>query len=82
MERQQPAGLCADEPGRQVWASTDGGATYTQVGRGHFGSDNNFQFSGTFSIGSKSSVMLKVQEVANWAKERHPMRPRYLTVTR
>ena len=30
-------------------------------GSGHFGSDNNFQFSGTFSIGNSSSV--KVQKV-------------------
>ena len=50
-------------PDVRVWASTDGGATYTQVGSGHFGSDNNFQFSGTFSIGSKTSVILKVQAV-------------------
>ena len=59
-------------PNVGVWASYDGGATYTQVGSGRFGSDNNFQFSGTFSIGSNLSVRLKVQAIANWGNGSGP----------
>jgi hypothetical protein len=66
----------------RVWASTDGGATYTEVARGRFGSDNNFRFSGTFSIGSKSSVILKVKEIASWANGSAPSGARYATVTK
>ena len=45
-----------------VWASTDGGP-YNPVGTGQFNKDNGFKFSGTFSIGNASSVILKVQAV-------------------
>ena len=69
-------------PNVGVWASYDGGATYTQVGSGRFGSDNNFQFSGTFSIGSSSSVMLKVQAIARWGNDAAPGDARYTTVTK
>src|SRR4051794_11500685 len=41
----------------RVWASYDNGTTFTQVGSGHFGSDNSFSFSGTFSAGAASTVV-------------------------
>ena len=40
----------------RVWVSTNGGATFTQVGSGHFGKDNDFTFSGTYAAGSAASV--------------------------
>ncbi len=69
-------------PDVSVWASTDGGATYTKVGSGHFGSDNGFKFTGTFAIGSKSSVKLRVQADAPWANGAAPGDTRYTTLTK
>ena len=49
--------------------------TFTQVGSGHFGRDNDFSFSGSFSAGSANSVVVKVQEVANWGNGTLRRRP-------
>ncbi len=66
----------------RVWASTDGGQTFTQVGSGHFGRDNDFSFSGSFAGGSANSVVVKVQEVANWGNGDAPAPARTITVTK
>jgi hypothetical protein len=66
----------------RVWASYDNGASYTQVGSGHFGTDNGYSFAGTFSAGSAASVVVKVQEVARWASGDSPGPPRYVTATK
>lgn len=66
----------------RVWASTDSGQSYVQIGRGSFSQSNNFQFSGTWNAGSAAAVVLKVQEVANWASGQAPEAPRYVTVAR
>lgn len=66
----------------RVWASTDGGHTFTQVGSGHFGKDNGFSFSGSFSAGSATSAIVKVQEVAKWGNGDAPAPARTTTVTK
>jgi hypothetical protein len=66
----------------RVYASYDNGATYTQVGSGHFGSDDNFSFSGSFSAGSAASVIVKVQEATRWANGDAPAPPRFVTATK
>jgi hypothetical protein len=66
----------------RVWASTNGGQSFTQVGSGHFGKDNGFSFSGTFSAGSANSVIVKVQEVAKWGNGDAPAPARTVTVTK
>ncbi len=66
----------------RVWASTNGGSSFTQVGSGHFGSDNSFSFSGSFSAGSASSVVVKVQETAHWGTGDAPSAARTTTVSK
>jgi hypothetical protein len=66
----------------RVWVSSDGGQTFSQVGSGHFGQDNGFSFSGTFSAGAANSVIVKVQEVANWGNGEAPSPARTTTVTK
>ena len=66
----------------RVWASTNGGQSFTQVGSGHFGKDNGFTFSGTYAAGSASSVIVKVQEVAKWGNGDAPAPARTITVTK
>lgn len=66
----------------RVWASTDGGRTFSQVGSGHFGRDNGFTFSGTFSAGSASSVVVKVQEVAKWGNGDSPADARVVDLSK
>lgn len=69
-------------PDVRVWASYDNGGSYTQVGSGHFRSDNGFSFSGSFSAGTASSVIVKVQEVAKWGSGDSPAPPRTITATK
>jgi hypothetical protein len=59
----------------RVFESTDNGATWVQVGQGQFNQANGFSFAGTFSIGSSTSVRLKVQEFANWGDGVKPGSP-------
>jgi hypothetical protein len=66
----------------RVWASSDGGQTFSQVGSGHFGQDNGFSFSGSFSAGAANSVIVKVQEVAKWGNGDAPAPARTTTVTK
>jgi len=66
----------------RVYVSTNGGQTFTQVARGHFGQDNNFSFSGSFSAGAATSVVVKVQEVANWGNGDGPAAARTISVTK
>jgi hypothetical protein len=62
-----------------VWVTTNG---QTQTQTGHFGSDNNFSFSGTFAVGSAQSATVYVQEKANWGTGDSPEAARSATVTR
>src|SRR6476661_4457648 len=64
----------------RVWASTNGGQSFTQVGSGHFGKDNGFTFSGTYAAGSAASAIVKVQEVAKWGNGDAPAPARTITV--
>jgi hypothetical protein len=66
----------------RVWASTNGGQSFTQIGSGHFGQDNGFSFSGSYAAGSADSVIVKVQEVANWGNGDAPAPARTITVTK
>jgi hypothetical protein len=65
----------------QVSASSDG-KTFSPVGSGHFGRDNNFSFGGSFSAGSASTVWVKVQEVANWGNGDSPAPARIVQVSK
>jgi len=62
-----------------VWVTING---QTQTQTGHFGSDNNFSFSGTLSAGSAQSATVYVQEKAKWASGDSPEAARSVTVTR
>jgi hypothetical protein len=66
----------------RVYASYDDGAHFTQVGSGHFGSDNNFAFAGTFSAGAATKVIVAVKEVANWGNGDAPAQAQTVTLTR
>jgi hypothetical protein len=66
----------------RVWVSTNGGQSFTQVGSGYFGKDNNFSFSGTYAAGSASTVVVKVQEVAKWGNGDTPAPARTVTVSK
>ena len=66
----------------RVYASYDNGAHYTLVGSGHFGSDNSFAFSGSFSAGSATKVIVMVREAVNWGSGDSPAPARYATATR
>ena len=69
-------------PDVRVWASYDNGTSYTQVGSGQFASANGFSFAGSFSAGSASSVIVKVQEVARWGSGDSPGAAHYVTVAK
>jgi hypothetical protein len=71
-------------PDVRVWVSYDNGGTYTQVGAGQFDAADNFSFSGSFSAGAASSVLVKVHEEANWPGGGGdvPGEPHYATATR
>ena len=62
-----------------VWTTVNG---QTQTATGHFGTDDNFAFSGTFSVGSATSATVYVQEKANWASGDAPANARSVTVSR
>jgi hypothetical protein len=62
-----------------VWVTING---QTQTATGHFGPDNGFSFSGTFSAGSAQSATVYVQEKANWGTGDAPEAARSATVTR
>jgi hypothetical protein len=66
----------------RVSVSTNGGQSFTQVGSGHFGKDNNFSFAGTYAAGSASTVVVKVQEVAKWGNGDAPAPARTVTVSK
>lgn len=69
-------------PEVKVWASTNGGSTWTLIATGSFSSSNNFKFTGTWAAGSASTVELRVQETKNWGNGDAPAAPRYVTVTK
>jgi hypothetical protein len=66
----------------RVSVSYDKGATFAQVGSGHFGPDNNFSFAGSFSAGSATSAIVKVQEVARWGDGSAVAAPHTVTVNK
>jgi hypothetical protein len=66
-----------------VWASYDNGTTYTQIAQGAFDEADDYSFSGTFSAGHATSVLVKVHEEADWpgGGGDTPGPPHYATVT-
>jgi hypothetical protein len=66
----------------RVFVSTDSGRSWQRIGSGQFLKSNGFSFSGSYQAGTASSVMLKVQEYANWGNGDAPAEARYLTVNR
>jgi hypothetical protein len=79
-----PTPASRENPDVRVWASYDGGTTYTQVGSGAFTAANGFGFDGTFSAGTAASVVVKVHEEADWPGDGGdvPGPPHYATATR
>ena len=69
-------------PEVKVWASTNGGSTWTHIATGSFSSSNGFKFTGTYAAGSASTVKLKIQETRNWGNGDSPAGARYLTLTK
>ena len=65
----------------RVSVSTNG-STWTEIAKGHFGSDNGYKFSGTFSAGSATVVWVKVQELAHWGNGDAPAQARITKLTK
>jgi hypothetical protein len=65
----------------RLYASYDGGVSFAQVGAGAFAAPA-FSFSGSFSAGAAASVLVKVQEVANWGDGNAPGAPPSATALR
>lgn len=77
----------ATTPGRTnpdvgVWVSYDNGTTYRMIAEDHFGSDNGFAFSGSFSAGTATSALLRVDELAKWGTGDAPAAPNFVSVSR
>jgi hypothetical protein len=66
----------------RVYASLDGGRSWTQIGSGQFSKGNHFSFSGRWSAGSTASAMVKVQEVGRWGNGDAPAPARTVTAAR
>jgi hypothetical protein len=67
-----------------VSASYDSGVTFKRVAERAFDASDNYQFAGLFSAGDARSVLVRVQELANWpaAGGDVPGPPHYATATR
>jgi hypothetical protein len=65
----------------RVSISTNG-STWTEIAKGHFGSDNGYKFSGTYAAGAATVVWVKVQEVARWGNNDAPASARVVKVTK
>jgi hypothetical protein len=67
-----------------VSASFDNGVTFERIAEHAFDASDNYQFAGIFAAGNERSVLVRVQELANWpaAGGDVPGPPHYATATR